>query len=1061
MTRFGLYIADEESQNNDDELEYSSDEGDIDEEVPPHPLGFSSCRFGLMDNDFYGDDFRIRRPRDSLEKFLYPYDGDSESIIREHIPKIQEWPPLTTYIDGNVIPPRDLIQYANATAKTEYRDEMETLTELLLTTSVSSKKAVEVLPSTVSIESIRQPYELMRAGDRRIEQEMEHERSKMARNYQATVQAFKELIRKEEEAADKVLAEQARIDAAAHEEKENEQRKLEDQRQKDEANRLKQQKDDTDKREQTRAQQEALAAQEQAEKAAAAKEMEYITRAEGLMSQLKQVRAEASTFEASTNPIVKSRRLQMKKLVGGRVNTLAENADKIRSVAADVSQAITTARSEDKAIKERLQAGDGSVTPEMGRGKRYLVDLLCSKVMVRVQSDGFNGPRGDGFPLANMISIVSVDHKDFALVLEAHIYTECPTAIPRLPVVDPAATEEELMTSLGMKQNPDGTSETFKQFLGRTESIISLVADIMSSRPDNHTLLGGHEAAVVWLKRFLFSLPDAPTAPLPLLTAPILDAFLTGAGHMLANRHESAFRPLLDSIMTDILHRLDEGSIGAPSATRLKKTVREGFDGFKRNLPSKALAELYMGGAGGSSGPGTSFGISQQQKNPFNSPANGPNLNLSLGGGRAIQTPSLGNPFGGPSVPSFGTQSSFAPASSPFNAAPAPSPFPQPQNQGTDSMNTDNLGTSVQQSATPVSFGGGALTSPSPFGAAPAPSGQTGTQTTATFASPFGTSVNQATTNATISTFSSPSANTSFGFGLSTPTNTQPAMSSPFGAQNVNQSQPPAAFGGGTSSTPFGGATAPAPTPFGGGVYSTTNGHNAPSSTSFGGAPVNAPTPFSGGASFNLFGTNAPTSTSFGGAAAPTPTGTPFSGGVSTTSFGLNAPAPTPFGGISSTPFSGPSTTPFGGGIPSTPFGGSGASSSTPFGQGPNVSAPFGGGASSSTPFGMSSNSSNSVFGGSGMSTGFGQQQKQSTIGSGFNASQAGGGFSGKSKTPCKFFAKGQCRFGDNCKFSHDISGGGSSFGGTQSTLGASNFGSTFQPQASPFGASPFGGPRR
>jgi hypothetical protein len=63
---------------------------------------------------------------------------------------------------------------------------------------------------------------------------------------------------------------------------------------------------------------------------------------------------------------------------------------------------------------------------------------------------------------------------------------------------------------------------------------MSLVANIMASEPSSHGLMGGHEGAVKWLKRFLALLPAAPQAPLPLITAPVLDAFLTGAGHMLA-----------------------------------------------------------------------------------------------------------------------------------------------------------------------------------------------------------------------------------------------------------------------------------------------------------------------------------------------------------------------------------------------------------------------------------------------------------------------------------------------------------------------------------------------
>jgi hypothetical protein len=90
----------------------------------------------------------------------------------------------------------------------------------------------------------------------------------------------------------------------------------------------------------------------------------------------------------------------------------------------------------------------------------------------------------------------------------------------------------------------------------------------MSSEPSDHTLFGGHEGAVKWLARFLSQLPPAPQSPLPLFTAPVLDAFLTGAGHMLAIKHPEDFKKYLAFIIDDCLPRIDEGTIGKPSATR-------------------------------------------------------------------------------------------------------------------------------------------------------------------------------------------------------------------------------------------------------------------------------------------------------------------------------------------------------------------------------------------------------------------------------------------------------------------------------------------------------------
>lgn len=81
----------------------------------------------------------------------------------------------------------------------------------------------------------------------------------------------------------------------------------------------------------------------------------------------------------------------MKKIVNGKVNTLSENVEKIKAVAQEVCEAIATARVEDENMKQQLQAGAPGITSEMTRGKRYFIDLLCSKVIVRAQAEGFDG----------------------------------------------------------------------------------------------------------------------------------------------------------------------------------------------------------------------------------------------------------------------------------------------------------------------------------------------------------------------------------------------------------------------------------------------------------------------------------------------------------------------------------------------------------------------------------------------------------------------------------------------------------------------------------------------
>jgi hypothetical protein len=355
--------------------------------------------------------------------------------------------------------------------------------------------------------------------------------------------------------------------------------------------------------------------------------------------------------------------------------------------------------------------------------------------------------------------------------------------------------------------------------------------------------MGGHELAVTWLSRFLLLLPDE-ASPLPLVVAPVLDAFLHGAGHMMAKKHADEFRPLLDKIIEDVINRLDEGVIGKPSATRLKKTVSRGFDGFTNTLPSKALPALYYG-AEGTPSRGVSSGISLPGSSTGQSPFGSSTTGQSLFGGASQSAPnnsgfglsnqqgslsSKTSPFGGSAVYGSQSQSPFsggipaqATMSSTSSFGGAVSNQPGAQSSPFGGTMSNQVG--IQSSAlggTTLSQGG---MHSSPFGGSSA--NQTGTQ---------GSFFGSLTANQTVT------QNIPFGGATS---NVAGTISSSFRGENTNQA-------GTNSNNPF-----------------SSNPHQYPSS--FGGASTSAPSPF--GAPLvqgngNPFGSNQLTqqnSTNFGG----------------------------------------------------------------------------------------------------------------------------------------------------------------------------------------------------
>jgi len=1022
-----------------------------DEEEDKHPLGFHpSASWGITK-------FCFEPPGQSHLELRRRYgwlDDDEDDWISSPTTPLQQqqqYPPLSQCVDETTAPILSLLQYHAQFRHRPSRapQSVDTISEWLSSKVILVENKGDDIINAAADRAARhiQQVALKGAHDRdliALKQQKDLQRAETA--YQQDAQALKALLKRDQQDAKEILnkerEEQKRVDDEHQARVEldlkeharieaKEQARFREKQAKEQAQR--DQEIQEIRKEQQRIEQEQL------ERQAEAKKMDYVHQARALVVKLLKLRESVEPFE--TSKAVGKRRLNMKKIVNGKVNTLSADPAKVHSVALEVVRAINAAKAEDEQMKENPQA-----TPEMTRGTRYLIDLIASSAIVRVQAEGFNGPRGDGFPLANMLALVGYEANELVPVFSAHIYTVCPTAIPALPKPAKDADEVELMESLGMIRNKAGDFETFERFMARTEGIISIVADIMASQPSDHNMFGGHEGAIQWLQRFLEQLPKAPET-LPLLTAPVLDAFLTGAGHMMARVFPDEFRPLLQIITQDLVFRLDEGPNGAPGALRFKKVVEGGFSAFHNNLPSRALHPLYYtGGSGGRLPHVTSMGSAPNDINSFGGTTSQPGnpfgqiakQTFSSFSGSQNQAPT---PFSGTTPVQASNTSMFAPAPSPFSAA--------------TTQTTSLFGAVQPPRASPSPFGRASSQTVSPFGAAPSQTqnklfasvptafSETTTQTT----SPFGVASSQ-----TQNSMFAPAPN---------PFGGEPSQEHrPFGATTLfGVAQGPSSFGGPSqalSKTNMDGGFAPvitsAPSPFGSTPFNGNTQAPSPFGSSNGPRQSNSgkgkgpcrffaqgkcrngnDCPFSHDTLDGSCGdfqpqANASNAAQFGGQLNNAPFGQPLSKDV------------TPFGGVAL-------NSPFGHQQESAPFGMSSNNTtfvqqSTPFGT-PYNNTPFGQNQQQSTPFGRTvTNTSNLNSLGGGASINFSGNTSQ-----GSSTTQGSNNPNNRKTVPCHFFAQGTCRNGDNCAFLHDTQGGT----GGPSPFVANNSGNN----------NPFGGPRR
>ena len=391
-----------------DSSDDTDDDDDEDDEVePPHPLGFASSlgrtRFS-MDAEEDESILRYKLQWGYLNAASHHHHHAANVLAS---PTTQQFPPLHSYLDPETAPTSALLRYdyqqkrrqSVIATNDEEEDPMDKIIMLLKASSIIQDETALLSPIR-EIESIQQqmslPQHVQQQREYKIQQRVERYKAKFAQEQEEAAQALASLLQRQEQVKLHQQQEenQKRQQEEQHRLEEDEKQRQQQQQAEEDCERIQQEEKrqanvQAQQQEDSRVAQEEQDTRHRQEALQKSQEPDYITRAKKLVADLVLLRASVEPFE--TSKAVSKRRLGVKKIANGKVNTLTEDPVKVRSVAMEVSQAISVARAEDAEAKQRLEAQDPSVTAEMTRGKRYFLDFLCSKAIVRAQADGFNG----------------------------------------------------------------------------------------------------------------------------------------------------------------------------------------------------------------------------------------------------------------------------------------------------------------------------------------------------------------------------------------------------------------------------------------------------------------------------------------------------------------------------------------------------------------------------------------------------------------------------------------------------------------------------------------------
>ncbi len=389
MGRFGLQVKGGCRDVEDNFDDGSDNNVESEEEEPPHPLPFGASprwdisRFGLYP------------PNKSCSVLNGRYHGHPILLLDEDLsvpkPRALKFPSIELYWDRSTASASAMMEYSHNDPPSEAKDDsIDEITRLLSASTLSGATPAKhaKIQNEVGLK-LRQLNESARKEYQKLDLWKESYERKRERQHKESFNALRSILKADHEDA------KAIIQLEKHERMmaENRAKQAED-----EVRRQQDALDETLRKEQEakdklfRDQEEKKEKQSKVDKELQRKESEkwaYITEAHALVEKLVDIRSAVQPFE--TNSAVSKRRMNMKKICRGRVNTLAADVGKVQSVAVEVIAAIKAEKEQDDQMQAQLLQGNPEVSSDSTKGQLYAMDLLASSAVVRIQAEGFNG----------------------------------------------------------------------------------------------------------------------------------------------------------------------------------------------------------------------------------------------------------------------------------------------------------------------------------------------------------------------------------------------------------------------------------------------------------------------------------------------------------------------------------------------------------------------------------------------------------------------------------------------------------------------------------------------